>query len=64
MKIKNISKSIQFVMTVDWKKDVKAGEIFEAKNDNLLRLYPNYFEEVKSEEIVKEKKVVKEMKKK
>ena len=62
MFLKYMNKGIQLVRTIDWKKEVKQGEVFEAFDNDAeswLRNYKWMFEKVEEKEEVKEEKTEK-----
>lgn len=62
MFLKYMNKGIQLVKTVDWMKEVKEWEIFEATDSNARSWFRNYkgmFEQVEDKKEVKEEKAEK-----
>lgn len=58
MFLKYMNKGIQLVKTVDWMKEVKEWEVFEATDSNARSWFRNYkgmFEKVDEKEIKEEK---------
>jgi len=58
MFLKYMNKGIQLVKTVDWMKEVKEWEVFEATDSNARSWFRNYkgmFEQVDEKEIKEEK---------
>jgi hypothetical protein len=62
MFLKYMNKGIQLVKTVDWMKEVKEWEVFEATDNNARSWFRNYkgmFEQVEDKKEVKEEKAEK-----
>ena len=62
MFLKYMNKGIQLVKTVDWMKEVKEWEVFEATDSNARSWFRNYkgmFEMVEEKKEVKEEKTEK-----
>ena len=62
MFLKYMNKGIQLVKTVDWMKEVKEWEVFEATDNNARSWFRNYkgmFEQVDEKKEVKEEKTEK-----
>jgi hypothetical protein len=62
MFLKYMNKGIQLVKTVDWMKEVKEWEVFEATDSNARSWFRNYkgmFEQVEDKKEVKEEKAEK-----
>ena len=62
MFLKYMNKGIQLVKTVDWMKEVKEWEVFEATDSNAKSWFRNYkgmFEQVEDKKEVKEEKAEK-----
>ena len=62
MFLKYMNKGIQLVKTVDWMKEVKEWEVFEATDSNARSWFRNYkgmFEQVDEKKEVKEEKAEK-----
>lgn len=62
MFLKYMNKGIQLVKTVDWMKEVKEWEVFEATDSNARSWFRNYkgmFEQVEDKKEVKEEKTEK-----
>lgn len=58
MFLKYMNKGIQLVKTVDWMKEVKEWEVFEATDSNARSWFRNYkgmFEQVDEKEVKEEK---------
>ena len=62
MFLKYMNKGIQLVKTVDWMKEVKEWEVFEATDNNARSWFRNYkgmFEQVDEKKEIKEAKAEK-----
>lgn len=62
MFLKYMNKGIQLVKTVDWMKEVKEWEVFEATDSNARSWFRNYkgmFEKVDEKKEIKEEKAEK-----
>ena len=62
MFLKYMNKGMQLVRTIDWKKEVKQGEVFEAFDNDAESWFRNYkgmFEKVDEKKEVKEEKTEK-----